>query len=89
MQPIRLLQNMLLPLLALVLWGRSAADGLADTVARINPNLAAVSTHVPLRGSSQDIRGTGFVVAGHYAVTSAHAVPSRCVTFEHCWSGRG
>ena len=86
-QPMRLLQNLLLPVLVLALCGRSAADGLPDTVSRIKSSIVAVGTHVSLRGSSQSIRRTGFVVAGHYAVTSAHAVPSRCVTFGPCWSG--
>ena len=51
--------------------------GLADTIARINPSIVAVGTYLPLRGPNQAIRGTAFVVAGHYVVTNAHTVPEK------------
>lgn len=56
----------------------AAADApLPATVARVKPAIVAIGTFMALRGSQQQPAGTGFVVAGNYAVTNAHVVPAK------------
>jgi serine protease Do len=60
----------------LVQWATGAAAGLPETIASVKQSVVAVGTFMALRAQSHDLRGTGFVVASNYAVTSAHVLPT-------------
>lgn len=61
--------------LGLGLLPAAAAADLPATVARVKPSIVAIGTFAAVRAQQQQPRGTGFVVAGNYAVTNSHVVP--------------
>lgn len=52
----------------------AGSSDLADTVAKVKPSVVAVGTFAPGRAQRHVLRGSGFVVAGHYVVTNAHVL---------------
>lgn len=54
----------------------SSAD-LPATVAKVKPSVVGVGTYAPGRPQGPVLRGSGFVVAGHYVVTNAHVVAQK------------
>lgn len=56
---------------------RLAWADLPVTVAKIKPSIVAVGTYMAVRQQQQQPGGTGFVVAGNYAVTNSHVVPRK------------
>jgi serine protease Do len=72
----RSLLSMLPVTAALGLFGYmpSALADLPATVAKVKPSIVAVGTYMAVRQQQQQPGGTGFVVAGNYAVTNSHVV---------------
>lgn len=54
-----------------------AADGFADTVARIKPSIVGIGTYQATRSPSVEFSGTGFVVGdGRHVMTNVHVLPA-------------
>lgn len=65
-----------LGMLALAVAASAAADGLPDTVERVEPSVVSVGTYESTRSPRVQHRGTGFVVGdGRLVVTNEHVLP--------------
>ena len=68
--------SVVLVALVLVWVGAVSADGLPDTVERVEPSVVSVGTYESTRSPRVQHRGTGFVVGdGRLVVTNEHVLP--------------
>ena len=69
----------LLAALSLIACPLHGAD-LPGTLSRVKPAIVAIGTHMPMRQPPSQLRGTGFVISGNYAVTNSHVLPRHLST---------